>query len=102
MQITTHDWKELDLHEIARLTCAAKGTGGQTSAEAVERMVERLDDHMAALPRYAVLARSGDQLVGWLMLVVQNPAMGLGCDARNAQAIALYRALGWQDGGTSR
>ncbi|MGD9100451.1 MAG: GNAT family N-acetyltransferase [Anaerolineae bacterium] len=74
MQITTHEWKELDLHEVARLTCAAKGSGGQTSAEAVERMVERLDDHMAALPRYAVLARVGEQLVGWLMLVAQNPA----------------------------
>jgi GNAT superfamily N-acetyltransferase len=74
MQITTHAWKELDLHEVARLTCAAQGSGGQTSAEAVERMVERLDAHMAALSRYAVLARSGGQLVGWLMLVAQNPA----------------------------
>jgi ribosomal protein S18 acetylase RimI-like enzyme/predicted N-acetyltransferase YhbS len=74
MQITTHAWKELDLHEVARLTCAAQGSGGPTGAEAVERMVKQLDEHMAALPRYAVLARAGEQLVGWLMLVVQNPA----------------------------
>jgi ribosomal protein S18 acetylase RimI-like enzyme len=26
-------------------------------------------------------------------------SMGLGCDARNVQAVALYRALGWEDGG---
>ncbi len=104
MQITTHDWKELDLQEVAQLTCAAQGSG-----EAVERMVERLDDHMAALPRYAVLARSGERLVGWLMLVAQNPAkvevnswflgghplVAPGQDQRAVGAPLLRQAIAW-------
>ncbi len=109
MQITTHDWNELDLHEVARLTCAAQGNGGQTSDEAVKSMVKQLDDHFAALPRYAVLARSGEQAIGWLMLVVQNPAkvevnswflgghplVAPGQDRREVGALLLKQAIVW-------
>ena len=74
MQINTRQWHELDLHEIAQLTYAAKEAESQTSGEkAVERIVKWLREQFAELPRLAVLARSGERLVGWVMLVVQNP-----------------------------
>jgi predicted N-acetyltransferase YhbS len=74
MQIDIRQWHELDLHEIAALTYAAKEAYEQTGEEeAVERIVKWLGEHFAGLPRLAVLARSGEQLVGWVMLVVQNP-----------------------------
>jgi ribosomal protein S18 acetylase RimI-like enzyme len=109
MQITTHEWKELDLHEVARLTCAAQGKGEQPSAEAAESMARRLDEHMAALPRYGVLAREGEELLGWLMLVAQNPAkvevnswflgghplVAPGQDQRAVGAPLLKQAIAW-------
>lgn len=74
MQISIRQWHELDLREIAHLTYAAKEANGQTSEEeAVERIVRWLCEQFAELPRLAVLARSGERLVGWVMLVVQNP-----------------------------
>lgn len=74
MQIGIRQWHELDLHEIAHLTYAAKGADGQTDEEAaVDRIVKWLREQFAELPRLAVLAHSGERLVGWVMLVVQNP-----------------------------
>ena len=74
MQISIRQWHELDLREIARLTYAAKEAHEQTSEqETIERIVKWLHEQFAELPRLAVLARSGEQLVGWVMLVVQNP-----------------------------
>jgi ribosomal protein S18 acetylase RimI-like enzyme len=108
MQITTHAWRELDLHEAAWLTCAAQ-KGAQPGAEAVESMVQQLDEHMAALPRYAVLAHEGEELAGWLMLVAQNsakievnswflgghPLVAPGQDQRAVGAALLKQAIAW-------
>ncbi|MCP4416615.1 MAG: GNAT family N-acetyltransferase [Chloroflexi bacterium] len=74
MQISINQWHELDLHEIAHLTYAAKEADRQTDGEAVERIVKWLREQFAELPRLAVLARSEERLVGWMMLVVQNPS----------------------------
>jgi ribosomal protein S18 acetylase RimI-like enzyme len=74
MQISIRPWSELDLHEIACLTYAAKEGGGPADEEAVARIEAWLRDQFAELRRLAVLARTGQRLVGWVMLVVQNPA----------------------------
>jgi ribosomal protein S18 acetylase RimI-like enzyme len=74
LQISIRPWQDLDLREIAHLTHAAKEAESQTGGKkAVERIVKWLREQFAELPRLAVLARSGGRLVGWLMLVVQNP-----------------------------
>jgi ribosomal-protein-alanine N-acetyltransferase len=73
MQISIHPWYELDLHEIARLTHAAREAGRQADEEAIARVEQQLVRQFTDLPRFAVLARSGEQLVGWVMLVVHNP-----------------------------
>jgi ribosomal protein S18 acetylase RimI-like enzyme len=74
MKISIHQWGELDLHKIAHLTYAAKETNGQTNREEmVGRILEWLRVKFAELPRFAALARTGERLVGWVMLVVHNP-----------------------------
>jgi GNAT superfamily N-acetyltransferase len=68
-------WDELDLHELATATYAIKrGEMSASGDQAVARIERWLEDEFATLRRLAVLARSGPDLVGWLMLVVQNRA----------------------------
>jgi ribosomal protein S18 acetylase RimI-like enzyme len=74
MQTEILPWDQLDLDELARLTCEAREAGRGTAETAVPRTLEWLRERFAGLSRFAVLARSGGQLLGWCMLVAQNPA----------------------------
>jgi GNAT superfamily N-acetyltransferase len=75
MEIIIHQWSELNLHEVARLTHAAKEGGRQAADGPVPGIERRLQNLLVDLPRVAVLARSGQRLAGWAMLVVQNPTL---------------------------
>ncbi len=74
MNVTVQDWAELDLRELATATYAIKRAGMRTfGEEAIARIQRWLQEQFSELPRRTVLARLGDELVGWLMLVVQDP-----------------------------
>jgi ribosomal protein S18 acetylase RimI-like enzyme/predicted N-acetyltransferase YhbS len=110
MQISLHPWHELDLHEIAQLTQAAKGATRHGGDEVpLEQTLTWLREQFAALPRFAALARSGDKLAGWVMLVVQSattvevnpwalgghPLVAPGHDRRAVGSQLLQRAIDW-------
>lgn len=160
MQITTHDWKELDLPALATpesvavrpvtdvdqdelfrcyhtaLTASQSGyfldqgererrayfdTLGKTYALHQETSLALLQ--AGRIVGFAYTFPFGDQhlFLDWvgihpdvrrqglgrfpMQTIMERAAragfqtMGLGCDARNAQAIALYRSLGWQPAG---
>ena len=74
MEIKVCEWDELDLGKVARATYAVKRSALRSSGEEAVARIERwLLEEFAELPRYAILARSGEDLLGWLMLVVQDP-----------------------------
>jgi hypothetical protein len=83
MQIQIRPWHELDLHEVARLTCTAKQAGPQPDEAAVERVVRWLGEQFAELPRTAVLACLGERLVGFRR-------RGNGSAARRAAYLPCY------------
>lgn len=73
MQLSIHQWDELDLQEIAQLTYKIKEADKQASEdESVKRINSWLCEQFSELPRFAILARSGKQLAGWIMLVVHD------------------------------
>jgi ribosomal protein S18 acetylase RimI-like enzyme/predicted N-acetyltransferase YhbS len=73
MQLSIHRWDELDLLEIAQLTHKIKEADKQASEdEAVKWIYSWLREQFSELPRFAILASSGKQLAGWVMLVVHD------------------------------
>lgn len=110
MRVSALEWPALDLEEIARLTHTAKEAArGAGQQKTVQSIVKWLREQFAELPRFAVLARSGQELVGWCMLVVQNeakvevnpwylgghPLVAPGQDREQVGALLLEAAIEW-------
>lgn len=75
MRISVRSWDSVDLGELAELTYAIKRDEMELdSVRAIPAIIDWLRDRFAQQARHAVLACSGRDLLGWLMLVVQNPA----------------------------
>ncbi len=75
MRIQIEAWERVDLLSLAALTYAAKQDEMEIEADrAIAAIFDWLCVKFAQQTRMAVLALSGSELLGYLMLVVQNPA----------------------------
>ncbi len=80
MNINIYKWDNLDIHEIAQLTLVAKRASGSWGAEeTIERVKKNIHNLNTSYKKLfgvkspiAVLARSGEKLIGYLLLFFKN------------------------------
>jgi ribosomal protein S18 acetylase RimI-like enzyme len=71
LEISIHQWDEVDIHELAKLTHSALATTRQEGLT-IERMENWLNELEFEFAPVAIQAHSAGKLVGWLLLFIHD------------------------------